>query len=72
MIYSVKTVSPHEINCVCTCTLNIIILFHIFRMPYPTFFGGAMAMTGQQIEAINGFPNRFYGWGGEDDDIYYR
>ncbi len=29
-------------------------------------------MTPEHIEAANGFPNRFYGWGGEDDDIYAR
>ena len=29
-------------------------------------------MSGEIIEKINGFPNRLFGWGGEDDDIYAR
>lgn len=44
----------------------------IFRLPYPTNFGGVTAVTKEQFEAINGFSNIFYGWGGEDDDLYNR
>ena len=29
-------------------------------------------MTPRQIEEINGFPNTFYGWGGEDDEMLQR
>lgn len=29
-------------------------------------------MTKEQYEAVNGFSNIFYGWGGEDDDLYNR
>ena len=29
-------------------------------------------MTREQYEAINGFSNSFFGWGGEDDDLYNR
>ncbi len=36
------------------------------------YFGGAIAMTSDQIEKINGFPNQFFGWGGEDDEIRFR
>ena len=25
-----------------------------------------------QFKKINGFANSFYGWGGEDDDLYHR
>ncbi|KAK2141306.1 hypothetical protein LSH36_1123g00038 [Paralvinella palmiformis] len=42
--------------------------------PYTTYdyFGGAILMTPRQIEEINGFPNTFYGWGGEDDEMLQR
>ncbi len=31
-----------------------------------------MSFTSQQFEAINGFPNNFWGWGGEDDEMAVR
>ncbi|KAK2167621.1 hypothetical protein LSH36_26g15095 [Paralvinella palmiformis] len=36
------------------------------------YFGGAIMLTEDVIQKINGFPNRMFGWGGEDDDIYAR
>ena len=43
-----------------------------FGLPYESYFGGVSAMTPQQYLAINGFSNVYYGWGGEDDDLYSR
>ncbi|XP_032873825.1 beta-1,4-galactosyltransferase 1-like [Amblyraja radiata] len=43
-----------------------------FRLPYNQFFGGISALSREQHEKINGFPNNYWGWGGEDDDIYNR
>ncbi|CAL8262463.1 unnamed protein product [Lota lota] len=43
-----------------------------FRLPYWQFFGGVSAMSKEQFLKINGFPNNYWGWGGEDDDIYNR
>lgn len=42
------------------------------RYPYPTYVGGIITMSEQQIRATNGFPNNFWGWGGEDDELYSR
>ncbi len=36
------------------------------------YFGGIVAFTKEQYEAINGFPNNFWGWGGEDDEMMKR
>ncbi|KAF7662843.1 hypothetical protein LDENG_00224640 [Lucifuga dentata] len=43
-----------------------------FALPYNTYFGGVSSLSKDQFLKINGFPNTFWGWGGEDDDIYSR
>ncbi|XP_062396629.1 beta-1,4-galactosyltransferase 3 isoform X1 [Sardina pilchardus] len=43
-----------------------------YRLPYPQYFGGVSAVTPNQYLKMNGFPNQYWGWGGEDDDIATR
>ncbi|XP_069029510.1 beta-1,4-galactosyltransferase 1 isoform X2 [Embiotoca jacksoni] len=43
-----------------------------FRLPYNQYFGGVSSMSQEHFLKINGFPNNYWGWGGEDDDIYNR
>ncbi|KAM3612711.1 uncharacterized protein V6R79_013139 [Siganus canaliculatus] len=43
-----------------------------FKLPYNQYFGGVSSMSKDQYLKINGFPNNYWGWGGEDDDIYNR
>ncbi|ELT94785.1 hypothetical protein CAPTEDRAFT_92989 [Capitella teleta] len=43
-----------------------------YQMPYDGFFGGAVALSTENIKQMNGFSNLFYGWGGEDDDTLNR
>ncbi|XP_053308210.1 beta-1,4-galactosyltransferase 3-like [Spea bombifrons] len=43
-----------------------------YKLPYKSYFGGVSALTPEQYMKINGFPNNYWGWGGEDDDIAIR
>uniref|UniRef100_A0A670YNV0 Beta-1,4-galactosyltransferase 3 n=2 Tax=Pseudonaja textilis TaxID=8673 RepID=A0A670YNV0_PSETE len=43
-----------------------------YKLPYYQYFGGVSALTPDQYMKINGFPNQYWGWGGEDDDISMR
>ncbi|KAK7137703.1 hypothetical protein R3I94_013376 [Phoxinus phoxinus] len=43
-----------------------------FRLPYTQYFGGVSSLSKEQFLKINGFPNNYWGWGGEDDDIFNR
>ncbi|XP_061195867.1 beta-1,4-galactosyltransferase 1-like [Saccostrea echinata] len=45
---------------------------HNYKLPYVELFGGVSAMTKDQILFVNGFSNKYSGWGGEDDDMYNR
>lgn len=47
-------------------------LLSLLRLPYNEFFGGVSGLTVEQFQKINGFPNAFWGWGGEDDDLWNR
>jgi hypothetical protein len=38
----------------------------------PKYFGGVVSFSRDQYRSINGFPNNFWGWGGEDDEMYNR
>jgi hypothetical protein len=42
------------------------------KYDYPKFLGGVLSMSIADIEKINGFPNNFWGWGGEDDALRNR
>ncbi|KAM4807834.1 beta-1,4-galactosyltransferase 1-like [Rhinophrynus dorsalis] len=43
-----------------------------FRLLYETLFGGIVAFNKTQFLKVNGFSNMFWGWGGEDDELYQR
>ncbi|NWV20309.1 B4GT5 galactosyltransferase, partial [Origma solitaria] len=45
---------------------------YMYLLPYNEFFGGVSGLTVKQFQKINGFPNAFWGWGGEDDDLWNR
>jgi hypothetical protein len=43
-----------------------------YKLLYPAYFGGIAALRREHYEKINGLSNQFWGWGGEDDDMYKR
>jgi len=43
-----------------------------YLLPYDHIFGGVEIFLTQDYEAVNGFSNSFWGWGGEDDNLYFR
>jgi len=38
----------------------------------PKYFGGIVSFSLSDMKRINGYPNTFWGWGGEDDEIQKR
>lgn len=43
-----------------------------YRLLYATLFGGVTAFQTSDFLACNGYPTIYWGWGGEDDDMYLR
>ncbi|KAK3087775.1 hypothetical protein FSP39_010466 [Pinctada imbricata] len=43
-----------------------------YRRLYTTYFGGVSALSRRTMEDVNGFSNLYFGWGGEDDDMWRR
>lgn len=42
------------------------------RLVYDGLIGGALAFRTTHFVQVNGFGNKFFGWGGEDDDMWQR
>lgn len=43
-----------------------------YTLPYKDLFGGVVLLKTETFKYINGFSNKFWGWGGEDDDLLKR
>jgi predicted glycosyltransferase involved in capsule biosynthesis len=39
---------------------------------YERYFGGIVSMSTEDYKKINGYPNNYWGWGGEDDEFLHR
>jgi hypothetical protein len=42
------------------------------KYTFNEYFGGIVSITPKIAKIINGYPNNFWGWGGEDDSFYNR
>ncbi|XP_064629551.1 beta-1,4-N-acetylgalactosaminyltransferase bre-4-like isoform X2 [Lineus longissimus] len=52
--------------------LSVAIDVFAYKLPYHSIFGGAIEMKREHFRKVNGFSNKFWGWGGEDDDMSSR
>jgi len=43
-----------------------------FEQMYDNYFGGITLFPKNDFIRINGFNNNYWGWGAEDDDLFYR
>ncbi|XP_041361145.1 beta-1,4-N-acetylgalactosaminyltransferase bre-4-like [Gigantopelta aegis] len=43
-----------------------------YRLPYYNYVGGVISISKDQYTKINGISNLYFGWGGEDDDLFNR
>lgn len=41
-----------------------------YKMPYPTYYGGVTLLSKEHMLKVDGFSNKFYSRGGEDDEMY--
>ena len=42
------------------------------RYKFDRFVGASISFSTTLFETINGYPNSFWGWGGEDDELRHR
>ena len=51
---------------------SILVDNHDYRREYPILVGGVIAFPPKNYIQLNGYSNIYWGWGAEDDDMYFR
>ncbi len=75
IFHDVDLISPIELNNLYNVKYNLPIhIASLWKEKYnfKSFLGGIMSFPKEIYEKINGYPNNFFGWGGEDDAVYNR
>lgn len=77
IFHDVDLLSPKELRKVYTWNLRMNFPVHIASLwrekyNFSSFLGGIISFNYSDFEDVNGFPNCFFGWGGEDDALYNR
>ena len=63
-LYTCPVLQPRHMS-VAVDTMN-------YTLMYESLFGGVSALSRRHFELVNGYSNQFWGWGGEDDDMWSR
>ncbi|BFZ14000.1 hypothetical protein BsWGS_17039 [Bradybaena similaris] len=74
ILHDVDMIPTHD-SCLYRCGDNprhFISSINSNGLPYDTYFGGVVGMKSDQYLRINGYSNLYFGWGGEDDDLFLR
>jgi hypothetical protein len=43
-----------------------------YDMPSADYFGGVVLFRKEHFEKVGGYSNKFWGWGGEDNEMFFR
>lgn len=75
IFHDVDLLSPRELsNVYCAYPKQPTHIANLWTEKYrfSEFFGGIVSFNKKDFLRLNGFPNDFWGWGGEDDAMYNR